>query len=230
MTVPKITTHGFDALKRFMAQYEDVTNLPKVISIYTKQIQELEDAMHPLFALLSIEDMIGAQLDNIGEIVGQPRPGTTLDPEYRVLIYIKIGQNISNGEPERIIAIFKLLTGSAWVHYLNHEGAEYSITAAVVLATQEAVNEIIRGIHSATAAGVRFNRIVCADETEAFAFAGVNPNAPAKGFGSTTDPAAGGKFAQSYEFKLDFAFAGSDKNAAGFGSTQDPLVGGVFTP
>ena len=164
----------------------------------------------------------------MGEIVGISRPGTLGDEPYRNLIFVKIGQNISQGEAERIINVAKLLTGSEYVHLLDILNGNIELTITTDIATQEEVDSIYRNLEIVLAAGVRVAAILCADETEAFAFDGINVDAAALGFDDTTGT-SGGKFAKHHEFKPPFAFAGVTTDAKGFGAgPPDPLVGGVF--
>ncbi len=228
--VDEITDHTGDAFKRLLQQYKNKPNLKAIIKIYADRMQELETVFISLYLARSVNDAVGVQLDQVGEIVGIKRPGSLIgdDEPYRTLIFVKIGQNVSQGEAERIISVAKLLTGSEYVHLLDILNGNVELTITVDLGSQENVDATYRSLEIVLAAGVRVAAILCADPTEAFAFAGTNVDAPALGFDDGTGT-SGGKFAKHHEFKPPFAFAGDDTEAKGFGAgSDDPLAGGVF--
>lgn len=225
MTVTEILTHEEDALKRLLEQFKDKENVRKILEIYLPQIQEIEEAIFDLLFALDIDAMEGAMLDLIGQIVILPRVAGTGDVRYRQLLKAKIGQNISEGDPERIIAIFQILTQSAYVHYQNLRG-NVVITGTAGYVDQEEINALFVGMEKVLMAGIRLAYFVCADDDEAFAFEGDGP--PALGFDDESGT-VGGMFAVEYLKTLEFAFAGDDEDAAGFGAgAADPFVGGVF--
>lgn len=228
--VNTITTHKEDAFTRLLQQYKDKPNLKKIIEIYADRQQDLELVFVSLYLARSVNDAVGAQLDQVGEIVGLARPGSLIgnDDAYRTLIFVKIGQNVSQGEAERIINVAKLLTGSEYVHLLDILNGNVELTITTDLGDQETIDSTYRNMEIVLAAGVRVAAILCADPEEAFAFDGPNVDAPALGFDDGTGT-VGGKFAKHHEFKPPFAFDGVDQSARGFGAgPDDPLCGGVF--
>ena len=226
--VDEITDHTDAALRRLLQNYKNKPNLKSIIEIYADRMQELETVFISLFLARSVNDAVGVQLDQVGEIVGISRPGTLLDEPYRTLIFVKIGQNVSQGEAERIINVAKLLTGSEYVHLLDILNGNIELTITTDLPTQEEVDATYRSLEIVLAAGVRVAAILCADPIEAFALDGPNVDAPALGLDDTTGT-SGGKFAKHHEFKPPFALAGPSTDARGLGAgPDDPLVGGVF--
>lgn len=226
MNVTQILDHKLRGLKRLLEQYKNQPNLGAVLDVYLDRYQDLEDAIYPLFEALNIRVQETAMLDLIGQIVGAPRT-TNDDARYRILIYVKIHQNVSNGEPERVITVFKLLTASEYVHYINLYAAEVQVQVTQPIPNQGEVDLIYRETHKVVAADVRITAILFADPVEAFAYSGNNAGAPAlgydDGFGS------GGKYATHYVNKVPFAYAGSDEGAEGYGAGgADPLAGGVY--
>ena len=64
-------------------------------SLYSQEIQEIEDAFYPLLCRLDINNMTGVQLRNLAKLVGQPI--TSLDDQtMRTLIHAKIAENNSS--------------------------------------------------------------------------------------------------------------------------------------
>lgn len=225
--IVQITDHFQQSLKRLLEQYKNQPNLEAVLEIYLDQVQELEDAIYPLINALNIPAMSGQMLDWIGEIVGQPRT-TNDDARYRILLYVKIHQNVSEAESERVISVMKLISESDYVHYINLSNANVQVQITNETLSQDEIDLIYREIHKVVAAGVRVAYIVQADPDDAFAYAGVNAAAPGDGYddGSGT---VGGKYAIGRINKVPFAYAGTDEGAEGYGAGgADPLAGGVY--
>lgn len=127
MRSTQITTHEADALNRLLYQYKGKSNIESLIKdICTTQIQELENAIIPLFTRLSINDSVGLQLDNIGTIVGQSRLGLS-DIVYRLFLKAKIGANVSEGDIPRVIDVWKLITNANIVQLLEAFPAEVDL-------------------------------------------------------------------------------------------------------
>lgn len=228
-TPTKITDHDAQALAKLLEQYKKKKQIADLVTTQNIQIQDLEEGIFSIFGRLNFNTAVGAQLDIIGDIVGVARTGSS-DADYRILILAKIGQNISNGEPERIISIFRLLTGATWARYANVGNGGIEITGDIILGpTQEDINRIFRTIQRAVAGGVRLLKIICADTAEAFAYEGTNANVSGLGYANTA-ATTGGKYSTEYQVKIDFAYAGNDADAGGYGvGSADPLVGGVYT-
>lgn len=68
-----ITTHDAEAQAYFIEQFKNSQNLRDLISIYMVFVQELEDVFQDIITQRMIDGAEGAQLDGIGEIVGQSR-------------------------------------------------------------------------------------------------------------------------------------------------------------
>ena len=111
MAYLKKTTHVAEALANLIAQFEDKPNIIKLISIYVAQLQELEDAFSDLLTETTIENAEGLHLDNIGQIVGEPRSGRS-DVQYRTAIRARIGLNTSEGTIEDVIDLATAVSGA----------------------------------------------------------------------------------------------------------------------
>lgn len=224
MSISKITTHVADALARLIEQYKSKPKIEGFMRAMVNQFQELEDVGDTLFLQRMLDDSVGEQLDNFGTIVALEREGFD-DDFYRILLAVKIGQNISRGEPERIISVLKILTQATLVHYQNLGNGNIglatdgTITPGLETFTFENMERVVM-------AGVRINFLACFDPDEPFSFDGTGP--VGLGFSSLAAPTSGGKFAFLHRRAIPFAFAGSDVSALGFGTLADPLVGGTM--
>ena len=78
------------------------------------------------------------------------------------------------------------------------------------------------------AGGVRINKIICADEDNAFTLDPENPNASGGGYDDGT-ATVGGEYASEYTLILPWAYDGLATNTAGYGAgSDDPIVGGGY--
>lgn len=130
-------------------------------ALFGNQIQELEDAARILLYRLNIDQSEGIQLDNIGTIVGQERLGYN-DEYYRILLKVKIGINVSEGDIERILTLWKLLTGS------NNVTLTENYPAKIKLSTDEYLDDSIfifirNTVGAALAGGVKLDTIIVID-------------------------------------------------------------------
>lgn len=128
MSITQITTHNTDALARLLYQYKDSANIKSFLTaIFGTQVQELEDAIYSIFSALDIQNVEGDQLDQVGTIVGQERYGVD-DVEYRIRLLARIGKNVSEGDIERVISVWRLFSPmSVETHLVEHFPAEVAI-------------------------------------------------------------------------------------------------------
>lgn len=223
--ITTITDHVKRALKRSLTQYRGKEKHEGFITAVVNQVQDIEDAIFFMIDARSLAQATGLQLDNLGTLVGRARGGFD-DDFYRILLYVQIGQNTSQGGAEKIINIYKLLTESSLVHYANLNTGSIMLGADAPIA-QDQINFIYQNMELVAAGGVRIDHLVCFDPLEPFAFAGNNTDAPGAGWSDITG-AQGGKFAELHRNKVGFAFAGNDLDSRGWGSLKDPIAGGVF--
>ncbi len=124
--VTPITTHAADALARLLQQFKDKARIEALLNAINVEVQRFEDEVMDLSDVLDIDVMGGVNLDNIGDIVDQAREGRS-DSDYRQAIREKIFRNVSSGTADQIITIFKNLTGSTVVDYLEDYPAGFCI-------------------------------------------------------------------------------------------------------
>ena len=219
----KITDHEAAAVARLLTQYKDKPNFEGIIRSIVEQYQDAEDATFDLIAGRALLTAEGQQLDNLGTIVGVERQGFD-DDFYRTLIFVQIGKNTSQGEPEKLITILQLLTAATRVLYVNLNFASVQLLTDGII-TDEQVNFTYDNMEEIAAGGVRIDHILCYTDNT-FAFQGNNPLAPGLGLGDSDDSNVGGFFATLHKKTVPFAFSGNSVFAEGFGSLDDPLAGG----
>jgi len=96
--------------------------LNRVLSIFSEQIQEIEDALDDLENSVYLGSAVGTQLDGIGEIVNEPRLGRT-DVDYTAAIRIRILINESSGEIPIILTALNFMTEATDVSLAEHVAA-----------------------------------------------------------------------------------------------------------
>lgn len=225
--ITKIENHVELGLERRLQQWKEKPNLKKAIRALISGNQELENSLYELLNNRTELDLVsGKQLDQFGTIVGQERLGFD-DDFYRILLLARIGINISNGEPERIIDTLKLLTKANFIHYMNLNYGEIAVGSDGVI-NPLTVEFLIQNLQKVVMGGVRVNYLCMYDKDEAFSLDGTNQKSIGKGFGTINDTSIGGKLAQSYRIKNKFSFGGGNTNDDGFGTINDPLVGGTL--
>ena len=208
----KITTHVTDAEGNLVQQYKEATKLKALLGALSTQVQSLEDALHSLIEGRWIENASGQVLDDFGEIIGQERMGFD-DDFYKILLYVKMGENVSQGETERVIDIYKIITRATLVQLseIYPAGIELMSNGSINPITAEFIYDKIQRVR---AAGVRIDRIGHFD---------------AKPFGFAKAPGAAGfnqgKLGYYYKTSKKFAFSGN-ANAGGFGTLEDRIIGG----
>lgn len=226
MALTPITNHVEAALNRLIEQYKESQSIKDLFEALVQEFQNLEDAGIPLCDRLDVNAISGENLDKFGEIVDIGRNGLD-DQAYRLFLLGKIGVNVSEGEPERIISTWKILTAAAFVHYMNLNSASIELaTDGEIPAGLE--NLAYNLITQTVAAGVRIDGLIFSDPDCIFAFAGPNTAQVTQGFGTLADPLVGGCFSWLVRPTPDFAFDGDNSDLQGFGTVQDPIVGGIF--
>ena len=230
MSVVNIPNHVQKSIERLLQQYKDKPVIKALIESFVEQVQFIEDALTDLNDNRSINTAIGVQLDRLGDILGIDRNGLS-DEDYRARLKIKIVQNISNGEPDRLINVYSFLLGATQVQFQEHYPASMALMAnAEVTAGQETL--IYREIQNIAPAGARVDYIGCYDALNSFAFAGSNgplDDAGADGFGDLTNLAIGGMFGKQHiPIDIGFAFEGGNPEDGGLGDLRDPYFGGLF--
>lgn len=107
-------------------QYKDAENLNKILLVFSSAFDELKAVNEDLKNILSIDDNEGAQLDLIGDIIGEKRNGRE-DPDYKIGLKFKIFKNTSRGFVDDIVRALKFITEADLVIYSDNPPASYTI-------------------------------------------------------------------------------------------------------
>lgn len=132
-------------------------NIEKLVAAFALPAQGVEDMLWDLFTLRSVLEAVGAQLDVIGKIVGQPRNGLD-DDLYRRYILARISVNRSRGVASDLIRITRLvLTGidDAIIEVESQPIATVVVRITGAILEQEVVDLLFSFLRDAVAGGVR---------------------------------------------------------------------------
>ena len=168
--IDQITDHAAQAKARLLFQYQGKANIEALLdSLGGQQIQDLEDILFDVNTRLDIDNSEGVQLNNIGLIVGQPRNGQD-DITYRLFLKAKAGVNVSEGDIERVLSVWKIITGGTIVQLTE------SYPAAVELSSDVPVPDALASaafslMQDVVSAGVRVLSSLISPEN-AFSFEG----------------------------------------------------------
>lgn len=112
------------ALSRLTNQFSES---PKLRAMVSAMVQPLQDALADIEQLRTDRwpsTAIGAQLDGVGHIIGEPRYGRD-DDEYRAAIAFRIFVNVSKATPSDLIQGLRTLTRADEIQYIE----QYPATA-----------------------------------------------------------------------------------------------------
>lgn len=112
----EITNH-VELMKNELPAYQNRAGQPNslgsLIDIFGEKLQEIETVAFQVLAARTLKTATKKSLEDLGKLVGQPRPLTgtasTNDDSYRALIYAKIASNTSQSTRTDIISILKIL-------------------------------------------------------------------------------------------------------------------------
>lgn len=166
------------AMSLIISQFRDfkpdgsLTNLMKLIKVLADELQELEDVNWQLKTLRWLDTSIGAQLDEIGIILGLPRNPGESDDNYRQRLRFQIFVNSTSGTPEQLISILKFLTDAQTVIYIERDFAFLEMTTDG-LNFPNPPNILNQGLFSLTPAGINYVPITATyNQQQVFGFSG----------------------------------------------------------
>lgn len=194
----EVRLHTPLALSRLIERWKAESNpqLAKLLTSYTDEVQELENAIWDVMVGRLTDYASGVQLDALGRIVGQKRDSLG-DAAYRAHIKARIRINQSFGQPRDIIAVIKLVDSSP-SHLAEFPVAAFRVWFDEPPANASVGHELPKLIKQTRAAGVSGMVSFPVDRlTGRGAFFG-SSYAPtlnaARGFSSSYDSTVGGLF------------------------------------
>mgnify|MGYP000078270980 CR=1 FL=1 len=103
--------HVAEGLALVITQLRGKAAFEAVLSSWLTQVQAVEDALWSLYAL-AIDNSSAAALDQLGVILGQPRPVGLGDVPYRKVLHAATIALTSSGTGDELLAAMHALIGS----------------------------------------------------------------------------------------------------------------------
>ena len=148
-----VPDHVAAALGRLFEQFKNKPNIAALITTLAAPTQPIENALWQLLTQRALSTGIGAQLDAIGALVGQPRNGLA-DSDYARYIGARIAVNDSDGRVEDLITIARgVLNNVAAVIRVQPEGTATVVVRIQAIAVVLTLGTILSGLLDAGVAG-----------------------------------------------------------------------------
>lgn len=190
-------THVADGEARLIEAFKDKPLVTAVLRVSLLRVQHFEDVLWDIYTGVWLPNAIGVQLDNLGDIVGEPRKGRA-DDLYRLWVKARILANRSNGKQQELLAVLRLLIGPGpTVTYTRTPPAAFRIEIAGMSSSGDVARTVQSILTQMKAAGVRMELEYTDEIATAFTFAVDATEGTVdhvKGFGDTSDPSVGGFF------------------------------------
>ena len=123
----QVTNHSARATRRLIKFFQDKPRVLALLHAFSDEIQELEDFAWLYYtAPRDLDTAGGALLDRLGAIVNVPRAGRS-DTDYRAAIRVEILVLSSDGKPDQLYAIAKLLVPAASVRITENYPAAFQL-------------------------------------------------------------------------------------------------------
>jgi hypothetical protein len=115
------------ALERIYKQFERGQHWRDLAELIGECFQDVEDLLHEVSVNRYRSTAVGVQLDDIGELVGQPRGSLTDDELYRVAILVEAAAMVSSGTLPEVIDVVRSIGTNYSVTELYPAGARIRI-------------------------------------------------------------------------------------------------------
>lgn len=143
MALVEITNHADQAPQNLLAQFKEKANIEGFLRALMVPVQELEGIFFEIELELRLDNSVGEQLDMIGRIVQRVRGGLD-DDAYRTAIRARIRSNRSNGTPDDILEVLRLMVQTNDIEYNEYPTGIVLRVRDVMGENPEAVVEEVR--------------------------------------------------------------------------------------
>lgn len=141
---------------RLAEEFKHQPNLELLLAKLGKPANELGGVMNDLVTQRWFDRASGAQLDNIGSIIGQAREGISDTTYYARRLKARILLNKCQGTLEELIAIMQyLIPTGATLTYANAYPAGFVFMCTDAVFSLSEANEVLKFLSSGRSAGVR---------------------------------------------------------------------------
>lgn len=182
MAIDHIPDHSQRAIDAVLSQWGRSPQILHIIEALVDQVQEIEDAIAALIDERLLDTAAGAQLDQYGALLVQPRGGLD-DESYRSVLRVRIAANVAGGIASRILAVMQSLVPSdPPLYYTPLYPAAYALGYALTQPLSDAMRAtIVRIALETRPAGVGISDIV--EAPDGLDWFGFDHDDSAAGFG-----------------------------------------------
>lgn len=157
-------THETEAVEKALAALprrdRGLERIEALVTLLGERAQELEDVVWSLYDDTRLSTAAGAQLDQLGALIGQAREGRE-DDAYRIWLAVRVALNLSCGTPEDLLKVTGLLASlfsgtneAGKVHVLEWFPAAVEVQLDTPTTSANAL-QVLQVLQAAKAAGVR---------------------------------------------------------------------------
>lgn len=143
-------------LSRLPAYLRGKRRWAELLAACLRPLQDVEDTLLEIMRQRNLEDAVGAQLDQLGALVREPRAGLE-DVAYRRRIRARIARNRSQGLVEDVIRIARLIifNGAASITVEQQNVATVVVRVGAAALDSEIAADVISFLRDSVSAGVR---------------------------------------------------------------------------
>lgn len=150
--VTEITDHALRALARVLQQFRPETSgMSAILNALNVQTQELETSGMALLTERYIDTAVGAQLDQIGNVLLEFRQGES-DADYTERLKAKIRVLRSSGSATDLILIYKLILPDNDIYFTQIGGGGFILSVGAIETSR--IPTYLRFLHQAKSAGI----------------------------------------------------------------------------
>lgn len=194
-----VSDHEQSGVDLLLEQFRGLPRIEGLLRSYLIQVQQLEDALWEILGSSILDNASDAQLDGIGDLMGEPRRGRS-DALYRPAIRVRALINRCNGKHSEILAILTLhlgvASGAGTVELREPAPAALSLNVYSVPSSASELRVIARTVKPA---GVNLDARVETSATRPARFGWdsgtIAGQTASNGFGWDGDASVGGLFA-----------------------------------
>lgn len=150
----KIGDHVTVGLSRLVSKLRGKPAMDALLSSWLVEVQAVEDALWQVLTETTLDASVGAQLDQLGAIVGCGRDALGDEP-YRMLLRTQILANRSNGTGDELLAILAVLSGGDGATTLTEHAPAAMVIGRSAPWPVVSVELVAAAIRRAKSAGVR---------------------------------------------------------------------------
>lgn len=164
--------HVEQGTDRLLERFKNQPNMVGTLQVILRRMQRIEDVIWELYEGVWLDNAIGVQLDNLGDIVGELRKGRQ-DEVYRLWIRARIKINRSNGKISDTLELARLiLESTASIKYIPEYPAAYKVTVNNTAVGAVDVSALLNQVRPA---GVQLTVTVTASLANAFVLNTLTP-------------------------------------------------------